>query len=128
MDDMRAMIDDELVLAHRARALNPERPFIRGTAQNPDVFFQGRETCNPFYLRTPEIVQEAMDRFAGITGRHYHLFDYVGARDAERVVGPAGEISTPGGPGDGSLPARPENRHEKNHGLRFGSGYRNTTP
>jgi pyruvate-ferredoxin/flavodoxin oxidoreductase len=85
-EDLRAMIDDELVLAHRARALNPERPFIRGTAQNPDVFFQSRETCNPFYLKTPEIVQKAMDKFARIVGRHYHLFDYVGAPDAERVI------------------------------------------
>jgi len=86
MEDMRAMIDDRLVRAHRARALSPERPFIRGTAQNPDVFFQAREACNPFYLRTPEIVQQAMDKFAGIVGRQYHLFDYVGAPDAERVM------------------------------------------
>ncbi len=85
-EDMRAMIDDEPVLAHRARALNPEQPFIRGTAQNPDVFFQARETCNPFYLETGKIVQEAMDRFADVTGRQYHLFDYVGAPDAERVI------------------------------------------
>ncbi len=84
--DMRAMIDDELVQAHRLRALNPERPFIRGTAQNPDVFFQAREACNPFYLKTPELVQKAMDRFAGIVGRQYHLFDYVGAPDADRVI------------------------------------------
>jgi len=86
MDDMRAMIDDDLVLAHRERAMNPERPFIRGTAQNPDVFFQARETVNPFYLQMPDIVQEAMDRFAGLTGRQYKLFDYVGAPDAERVL------------------------------------------
>ena len=85
-DDMRAMIDDELVLAHRARAMNPDNPFIRGTAQNPDVFFQARETVNPYYLKTPEIVQKAMDRFAGLVGRHYHLFDYVGAPDADRVI------------------------------------------
>ena len=85
-EDLRAMIDDELVLQHRARALNPERPFIRGTAQNPDVFFQARETANPFYLKTPEIVQRAMDKFAGLTGRPYKLFDYVGAADAERVI------------------------------------------
>jgi pyruvate-ferredoxin/flavodoxin oxidoreductase len=84
--DMRAMIDDELVMAHRARAMNPERPFIRGTAQNPDVFFQARETVNPFYLKTPEIVQKAMDKFAGIVGRQYRLFDYVGAPDAEHVI------------------------------------------
>jgi len=85
-DEMRAMIDDELVLAHRQRALNPERPFIRGTAQNPDVFFQARERCNPFYLKTPEITQKAMDKFARLVGRQYHLFDYVGAPDAERVI------------------------------------------
>jgi pyruvate-ferredoxin/flavodoxin oxidoreductase len=85
-DDMRAMIDDDLVRAHRARALSPDHPFIRGTAQNPDVFFQARETVNPYYLATPEIVQKAMDKFASIVGRHYHLFDYVGAPDAERVI------------------------------------------
>ncbi|HAM43426.1 MAG TPA: pyruvate:ferredoxin (flavodoxin) oxidoreductase [Propionibacteriaceae bacterium] len=84
--DIRAMIDDELVFAHRARALNPDRPVLRGTSQNPDVYFQGRETVNPFYLKTPEIVQKAMDKFAGIVGRQYHLFDYVGAPDAERVI------------------------------------------
>ncbi len=85
-DDLRYMVDDELVLAHRARALNPERPFIRGTAQNPDVFFQARETVNPFYAKVPAITQKAMDKFAKRTGRQYHLFDYVGAPDAERVV------------------------------------------
>jgi pyruvate-ferredoxin/flavodoxin oxidoreductase len=84
--DIRAMIDDELVLAHRQRALNPEHPFIRGTAQNPDVFFQAREACNPYYLAVPEIVQEEMDKFAGIVGRQYRLFEYVGAPDAERVI------------------------------------------
>jgi pyruvate-ferredoxin/flavodoxin oxidoreductase len=95
-EDMRAMIDDDLVLAHRQRAMNPEKPFIRGTAQNPDVFFQARETCNPFYLKTPDIVQKAMDKFSGITGRHYHLFDYVGAPDAEHVIvmmGSAAEVA-----------------------------------
>src|SRR5438270_5937529 len=66
-DDLRAMIDDELVRAHRARALSPDRPVLRGTAQNPDVYFQARETVNPFYLACPEIVQRAMDRFANIT-------------------------------------------------------------
>ncbi|UCF62065.1 MAG: pyruvate:ferredoxin (flavodoxin) oxidoreductase [Anaerolineaceae bacterium] len=85
-DDMRAMIDDELVTAHRMRALSPDRPSIRGTAQNPDVFFAARETVNPYYLNAPGIVQRAMDRFAEITGRNYHLFDYIGASDAERVV------------------------------------------
>ncbi len=85
-DDLRAMIDDELVHAHRARALNPDRPVLRGSAQNPDVFFQAREAVNPYYRATPAIVQKAMDRFASLTGRQYHLFDYIGAPDAERVV------------------------------------------
>ena len=85
-DDLRAMIDDDLVRAHRARALSPDRPVLRGTAQNPDVYFQARETVNPFYLACPEIVQRTMDKFAAIVGRHYHLFDYVGAPDAERVI------------------------------------------
>jgi pyruvate-ferredoxin/flavodoxin oxidoreductase len=85
-NDMRAMIDDKLLMAHRARGFSPERPFIRGTAQNPDVFFQARETVNPFYLKTPEIVQGAMDKFAGLVGRQYNLFDYVGATDADRVI------------------------------------------
>jgi pyruvate-ferredoxin/flavodoxin oxidoreductase len=85
-DDMRAMIDDDLVRAHRARALSPDRPVLRGTAQNPDVFFQARETVNPFYQETPNIVQKAMDKFAAQVGRQYHLFDYVGAPDAERVI------------------------------------------
>jgi len=85
-DHIRAMIDDELVRGHRARALDPDAPFIRGTAQNPDVYFQARETVNPFYARTPEIVEGAMRRFAEITGRSYKLFDYVGPADAERVI------------------------------------------
>ncbi len=84
--DIRAMIDDATVRAHRSRALNPENPFVRGTAQNPDTFFQGRETVNPFYAATPEIVEKAMDDFAKLTGRQYRLFDYDGAKDAERVV------------------------------------------
>jgi pyruvate-ferredoxin/flavodoxin oxidoreductase len=84
--DLRAMIDDSLLMAHRARGFSPERPFIRGTAQNPDVFFQARETVNTFYLKTPDIVQNAMNKFAGLVGRQYHLFDYVGAPDAERVI------------------------------------------
>jgi len=85
-DVMKAMIDPELIRAHRSRALNPEKPFIRGTAQNPDVFFQARETVNPYYLATPDIVQETMDEFAKLTGREYKLFQYVGAPDAERVI------------------------------------------
>jgi len=86
IEDIRAMIDDELVSAHRQRALSPDRPIIRGTAQNPDVYFQGREASNKFYIACPDIVQKAMDKYAGITGRQYHLFDYVGAPDADRVV------------------------------------------
>ncbi|HYF79262.1 MAG TPA: pyruvate:ferredoxin (flavodoxin) oxidoreductase, partial [Symbiobacteriaceae bacterium] len=85
-DDIRAMIDNDLVAAHRQRALTPDRPVMRGTAQNPDVYFQGRETVNPFYKATPEIVQRSMDKLAGIVGRQYHLFDYYGAPDAERVI------------------------------------------
>ena len=85
-DDMKAMIDDDLVFEHRRRALSPDVPVIRGTAQNPDVFFQARETVNPFYNACPAIMQEMMDKFAKLTGRHYHLFDYVGAPDAEKVI------------------------------------------
>jgi pyruvate-ferredoxin/flavodoxin oxidoreductase len=85
-DDLRAMVDDSLVRAHRSRALTPDKPVLRGTAQNPDVFFQARETINPFYTAVPGIVQKAMDKFAKLTGRAYHLFDYIGAPDAERVV------------------------------------------
>jgi pyruvate-ferredoxin/flavodoxin oxidoreductase len=85
-DDMRAMLDDDLVRAHRARSLSPDRPVLRGTAQNPDVYFQARETVNPFYLVVPRIVQQTMDRFASLVGRQYNLVDYVGAPDAERVV------------------------------------------
>ena len=84
--DIRAMIDDELVRAHKARSLSPDRPVMRGTAQDPDVYFQGRETVNPFYDKVPGIVQKAMDKFAGIVGRQYHLFDYYGAPDADRVI------------------------------------------
>ncbi|MEP7187968.1 MAG: pyruvate:ferredoxin (flavodoxin) oxidoreductase, partial [Roseiflexaceae bacterium] len=84
--DIRALIDDDMVRAHRARGLSPDHPFIRGTAQNPDVYFQARESVNPFYLVCPGIVQQTMDRFAALTNRHYHLFDYVGAPDAERVI------------------------------------------
>jgi pyruvate-ferredoxin/flavodoxin oxidoreductase len=83
---MRAMINDELVRAHRDRGLSPDHPVIRGTAQNPDVFFQARESVNPFYLATPEIVQKAMDKFAELTGRQYKLFDYTGAPDAEQII------------------------------------------
>lgn len=85
-DALRAMIDDELIFAHRRRALSPERPVIRGTAQNPDTYFQGRETVNPFYAACPAIVQQAMDQFAQITGRQYRLYEYHGAADATRVI------------------------------------------
>jgi pyruvate-ferredoxin/flavodoxin oxidoreductase len=85
-EDLRAMIDDNLVAAHRARALTPDRPLLRGTAQNPDVFFQAREACNRFYLACPDITQKAMDRFAKLMGRSYRLFEYHGAADAERVI------------------------------------------
>jgi pyruvate-ferredoxin/flavodoxin oxidoreductase len=84
--DIRAMIDDDLVRAHRARGLNPEHPFIRGTAQNPDTFFQAREAVNPYHARVPAIVEGAMQRFATLTGRHYRLFDYTGDIEAERVL------------------------------------------
>jgi pyruvate-ferredoxin/flavodoxin oxidoreductase len=86
LDDMRKMIDNDLVRAHRMRGLSPDRPVIRGTAQNPDVFFQAREACNPYYIAAPAIVQKAMDKFASIVGRQYHLFEYVGTPDAERVI------------------------------------------
>ena len=85
-DDLRAMVSDDLVRAHRARALSPDHPFIRGTAQNPDVYFQARETVNSYYLDCPKIVQDAMDTLAARTGRRYHLFEYSGAPDAERVI------------------------------------------
>jgi len=84
--DLQALIDDDLVAQHRSRALSPDHPVVRGTAQNPDVFFQGRETVNPFYDKTPGIIQDVMDQFAVQVGRTYHLFDYVGAPDAERVI------------------------------------------
>ena len=85
-DDVRAMIDDSLVFAHRARALNPDRPSVRGVAQNPDVYFQGRETVNRYYTALPGLVQQAMDRFGDLTGRRYKMFDYFGAPDADRVL------------------------------------------
>ena len=85
-DDLRALVPEELVRAHRGRALSPERPFIRGTAQNPDIYFQARETVNPFYARVPGAVEEAMAALAERTGRRYHLVDYAGHPEAERVV------------------------------------------
>ncbi len=83
---IRAMIREELVLAHRERGLDPNTPCMRGTAQNPDIYFQARETVNPFYANTPGIVEAAMERFAKLSGRRYRLFDYHGADDAERVI------------------------------------------
>lgn len=85
-EHIRAMLADDLIRAHRRRALNPDAPVVRGTAQNPDVYFQGRETVNPYYAATPGIVQAEMERFAQLTGRQYRIFDYHGAPDAERVV------------------------------------------
>jgi pyruvate-ferredoxin/flavodoxin oxidoreductase len=85
-DQIRSMIDMAKVLEHRARALSPDNPVLRGTAQNPDVYFQGRETVNKFYEACPDIVQKTMDKFAALTGRKYQLFDYVGAKDAEQVI------------------------------------------
>ena len=84
--DMRAMIDDDLVHAHRARALSPDHPVLRGSAQNPDVYFQSRETVNPYYRACPTIVQNVMDKFAAVVGRQYRLFEYEGAPDAEHVI------------------------------------------
>jgi pyruvate-ferredoxin/flavodoxin oxidoreductase len=84
--EIRQMVDDDLVRSHRERALNPDRPVVRGTANNPDAFFQGREGANRFYLECPDIVQKTMQNFGNITGRHYELFEYVGDADAERVI------------------------------------------
>ena len=85
-DQIRSMIDNDLVLAHRQRALNPDKPFIRGTAQNPDVYFQGRESSNPYYLKLPDIVKETLNQFAELTGRKYGLVQYRGDPQAERVL------------------------------------------
>jgi pyruvate-ferredoxin/flavodoxin oxidoreductase len=85
-DDMRALVPEELVRGHRSRALSPERPFVRGTAQNPDVYFQARETVNPFYAAVPDAVQDVMCRLAELTGRRYHIVDYSGHPEADRVI------------------------------------------
>src|SRR5512136_1299633 len=93
-DDMRAMIPEDRVMDHRLRGLSPDRPILRGTSQNPDVYFQGRETVNRFYEALPQVVQKAMDQFAGLVGRQYRLFDYYGHPEAERaivIMGSAGE-------------------------------------
>ena len=84
--DIRAVIDEADTAAFRARAMTPDKPTLRGTAQNPDVYFQGREAVNPFYATLPATVQAVMDKFAAVTGRSYHLFDYYGAPDAERII------------------------------------------
>lgn len=86
IEDMRAMINDDFVIQHRARALSSDNPVIRGTAQNPDVFFQAREAVNPYYNACPSIVQKAMDKFAEITGRQYQLFEYHGSENADRII------------------------------------------
>ncbi|MFO1475346.1 MAG: pyruvate:ferredoxin (flavodoxin) oxidoreductase [Verrucomicrobiota bacterium] len=85
-DDLRAMVDDVLIAGHRARSMSPDRPVLRGTAQNPDAFFQGREACNKFYEACPQAVADAMAKFAKVVGRTYELFQYVGAPDADRVI------------------------------------------
>lgn len=85
-EDLRSLIDEDLILAHRARALSPDHPVLRGTAQNPDIYFQARETVNPYYAACPDIVQQTMDKFAQLVGRQYHLFEYHGAPGAERVI------------------------------------------
>src|SRR5579871_849479 len=85
-EQIRSMIDDELVIAHRRRALNPDNPFVRGTAQNPDVYFQSREACSRYYAACPAIVEGAMRKFGDLTGRHYRLFDYHGSPNADRVI------------------------------------------
>ena len=86
MDDMKALIDEDLVLEHRARGLTPDKPVVRGTSQNPDVYFQGRESVNKYYNACPGVVQDIMDQFAKTVGRQYNLFDYEGPADADRVI------------------------------------------
>ncbi|MCC6581769.1 MAG: pyruvate:ferredoxin (flavodoxin) oxidoreductase [Phycisphaeraceae bacterium] len=85
-EDIKAMMDDDLIAAHRRRALTPDKPVLRGTAQNPDVYFQAREACNPFDLACPDIVKQEMEKFAQITGRSYQLYEYVGDPQADRVI------------------------------------------
>ncbi len=95
-EELGALMDGDLIREHRARGMSPEHPVLRGTAQNPDVYFQMRESVNPYYSATPAIVQEMMDKFAQVTGRQYHLFDYVGHPEAERVaviMGSGGETA-----------------------------------
>ncbi|MBA3824119.1 MAG: pyruvate:ferredoxin (flavodoxin) oxidoreductase [Ktedonobacterales bacterium] len=110
-ETLRSMIDDHLIFAHRERSLSPEHPTIRGTAQNPDVYFQGREAANAYYAACPGIVQVTMDRFAALTGRHYHLFDYEGSPDAERVIVIMGS---------GAITATETAQHLAQHGEKVG--------
>src|SRR5262249_31124912 len=84
--DLQALVDESAIFAHRARALSPDHPVLRGSAQNPDTFFQAREACNPFYDSCPGSVREAMERFAARTGRSYRLFDYAGHPEPDRVI------------------------------------------
>jgi pyruvate-ferredoxin/flavodoxin oxidoreductase len=107
-EDVRALIDERWIEAHRDRALSPDRPKLRGTAQNPDVYFQAREACNPFYDAVPEIVQGTMDRLAALVGRQYRLFDYQGAPDAERVIVLMGSGAGAAGEAVAALNARGE--------------------
>ncbi|BAZ09539.1 pyruvate flavodoxin/ferredoxin oxidoreductase domain-containing protein [Calothrix sp. NIES-4071] len=85
-NDLKALIDEDLIIAHRARALTPDRPVLRGTAQNPDVYFQSREGANPYYQACPDIVQQVMDDFGQRTGRHYKIYEYHGAKSAQKVI------------------------------------------
>ena len=107
-DDLRALVPAELIRAHRGRALSPERPFIRGTAQNPDVYFQARETVNPFYAAVPAAVQDAMDGLAARTGREYHVMDYAGHPQADRVIVVMGSAAQTAGETAAYLCARGE--------------------
>ena len=109
---MKQMINDDYVLEHRSRGLSPDHPSLRGTAQNPDVFFQARESVNPFYDKCPEITQRVMDKFAKLTGREYHLFEYAGAPDAERVCNRvAVQVRVPGAFDTGAPPGADRKRH-----------------
>jgi hypothetical protein len=102
-EDMRAMIPEDRVLEHRRRGLSPDRPAIRGTSQNPDVYFQGRETVNRFCDSVPHAVQMAMDQFAALTGRQYRLFEYYGDPDAELLGYRVGETGAGGQEGEAAV-------------------------
>ena len=107
-DQIRQLVDEHSISHHRARALSPDRPVLRGSAQNPDVFFQSREAVNPYYFDAPAIVQAAMERFEAVAGRRYGLFDYEGAPDAERVIVVMGSASETVGETVATLNARNE--------------------